>query len=91
MKVNSKAYFVMTKRCSNACSLQFFGSDYVSAVQKAEQKSRNLRLATYVLTSEQIDAIFDSQNDKILSWQRDKNFNDECYLELPSNFKKHLR
>lgn len=83
-------YFLMIKRCSNACTLSYYGNNFSSAVNSAQRFSRELRLATYVLTKEQVLEIFKSQMEKLTAWRSNPKPDAFCYLELPSNFKKFL-
>lgn len=83
-------YFLMIKRCSNACTLSYYGDNYSRAVDSAQTFSRRLRLATYVLTKDQVLEIFKSQIEKLKAWCSNPKSEAFCYLELPSNFKKFL-
>lgn len=82
--------FIMLKKCSNACTLRYAGTDFNAATHEAYQISNRMRIATYVLNFEQVKTIFGQyQNNELHEWMQ-SGFKSELALELPLNFKKHL-
>ena len=81
--------FIMLKKCTNACTLQYAGDDLENATYNAYNLSKRFRVASYILNQEQVENIFSAQMDKIHDWIQEKCVG-ELALSLPLNFKKYL-
>ena len=82
--------FIMLKKCTNTCTLQYAGDDLDKATERAFRLSKQLRVTSYVLNNKQVANMFADQKDKLHEWW-EVCCRGEITLFLPLNFKKFLR